>query len=398
MNTDTASQNIGSSVTFIIKFLDVLCFLLAVVFTSLFLIHIIPISTSVEYIVLIIALVLSAIVLKQDIILWIISEFITHKSSNTKPNSEIAVKLFKKLKIGTLILPIVRTLVFNMLAQSFPIILITIVSFVIASFGGFISISADAWTIIGMVGVLLTLFRFYVNSKQNAAEKTIDNLLNVAKSKTLASVSHQKFREWMETENQDDHHTLHIINTIFDTQRDVIKAIENYSKLNAHTRKSRGWKVLNVNKLVVHPQVFPDMDSFYYQLEHSNATAGKGSNSKLQDYYRVFFLEYCFGNIKRDLYETFEFREVGRIIVTNISLIDETGASFSNITNFKKFWEYFGDEGGMINAEGKSGDGKNDGASKGLNTASDYVEELINLVLKFIFQEVFMEYRKDADD
>ena len=391
MNKDSQPQNIGSTVTFVVKFLDILCFIIATIFTSLFLIDNIPITTRDEYIILGISLLLSTIVLKQDVILWVVSLFKT-KNIDTKPRLGPILKIYNKLNVGTLIFPIIRTIVFNVIAQSFPIILLAIVSFVVASFGGWVDISSESWTTIGIIGVLLTLFRFYVHSKQNAAEQTISGILNTAQSTTLSQISHLKFREWVETKHGDSDNIVQTINNIFDTRSDLIKTLDAYSRPSSNRRKGLGISSLNVKNLNVYPKSFPDMDSFYYELEHSNVVAGKPQNSELQEYYKKFFLEYCFCEIKKNLIDKFEFREIGRIIVTNINIIDENGASFSNITNFKKFWEYFGDDGFDDTVK------DNTNSKNKLNTASDYVDELMDMVLKFMFNEIFTEYKKDSNN
>lgn len=393
MDGNNQFQNIGSTVTFVIKFLDIFCFILAVVFTSLFLIETIPITTCTDKIILVIALILSIIVLKQDVILWAIS-LLKAKNTNAKPRLKLGpvFRIYNKLNIGTLIFPVIRTIVFNVIAQSFPIILLAIVFFIVASFGGWVDISSESWTTIGMVGVLLTLFRFYVNSKQNAAEQTISEIINTTQSTTLSQVSHLKFREWVETNNGDNYNIVQTIKNIFDTRSDLKKTLDEYSRPSSNRRKGLGISSLNVKNLNIYPKSFPDMDSFYYELEHSNVVAGKPQNSELQEYYKKFFLEYCFCEIKKNLIDKFEFREIGRIIVTNINIIDENGASFSNITNFKKFWEYFGDDGFDDTVK------DNTNSKNKLNTASDYVDELMDMVLKFMFNEIFIEYKRDSNN
>lgn len=379
MNTKSSDYILsedGSNLTSIIKILNLLCYIIAVIL-AIFVLSLVlePLSIIISVLVILIG----TLSLEQDSLYWFISSIKNRKSPFTGITVEskllpVPFKWYVYALIGF------RFILFNSLYKMFPLFLISLPIIMVGQFFGCTTFSEMGLGIFTAVGFLLALFRYYVSSRQKTTMRVIEEIESTVKSIVTSTITPVSFMDYV-----NDTYTLKSEDRNFMRSRYANEEYTDYY----FEKISRLFKMDNLDKYVrvtkpnvsfaVPQQSYVDASTFFGNLEKSYLNSGK--DPRLPEMYKSYFLTYCPKEINAVIRKGYDFQEVGRILLANINLLDDCQSLLVKFSRFNQMWELLGGE--KIS---------NDESLNQKKTYADYLPEVFYIVYQSITQEMFGDF------
>ena len=367
----------GSNLTSIIKILHIICYILALIL-ALIVLDLVLTKSSITVFILIIFI--GTLSLEQDSLYWGISLVKRKKlpiTGITKDSKLLPIK-FKWYIYGLIGF---RFILFNSLYKMFPLFLISLPIIMVGCFIGCVGSSSDGWSILTVVGFLLALFRYYVSSKEKAAMSVIEDVKDHLNSLVASTITPVSFMDYVK-----DKFILNTEDVKFMRSRYTNdEYIDNYfEKISRLLKENNLEKQIRLSKPTIHfaiPQEsHADMTTFFSHLEMSYLNSR--TKHRLREMYDSYFLIYCPGEMIAEIRRNYDLQEIGRIVLSNINLLDDCQSILTKFSLFNQLWEQLGGEKIIIN----------ESASNNKKTHAEYLPEVISLVLQSITQDMFGDF------
>lgn len=417
------SQSVGTIITIVLKIIDVICYVTALVISYLLFCGIFVIDDIFGKIILAILLLLATFVLWQKTIFWLFRSIrMKGRPLNMGNFCHHVSEVIKKFRTGALLLVSFRLFVLNVLYSIFPILLFvfsgflllacipqeyftdlsTYISNLCISFG-FIQHPLTPWTVpnfkdigrvatlFGVTGILLALFRYYVESQKKIPEYTVNAVIQDIERMIMSSYSYMEFEKWISATKGKSNSVAKAVSHVLDDTEDLSRQCQticdqlqtSFSK--ANSKVARKVILRNLRLYASLPQ--HDSEYLYNKLEKSNLSQFKVTESDLYFAYNAYFLEHCFDKIRDAICNNYDLSECGRILITNVNFIDDSGASFVKFSSVVNFYDFLSNDADCCAI-----------AEKKLSTATDYRDELMFRIYKTIMREIFIDYLRSSAD
>lgn len=389
--TDNRKKQLGEVSLSFLRVSEFVCFFVALIFVGILFYTILAGEWWTKLIVIFIASVISLIVLKQRF-LYAVS--LKKRNGRNNDNSvKKQVEFIGKFTPRTLVLLFSRTFIFNIISQAFPVLLIDFIIILISAFFGHVSIDSGMWTILGVIGVILALFKFYVTSQQHSSTEVIETLLQYAHIQIEEQTSHINFVKWMrETKGEKDPVVI-TINNLLDNHKYIkgqLESLFDQSSPFTDRKNNRFVKRLNFRNIYLSNSPYiNNSDLFFQELETSNIV------KDLPKAYEEFYLTKVYCQVIDDIQNKYNLTEIGRIIITNINLLDESVVSLVDVSALSDFIDYICDNNKNDGDASEISGSNKDETVDIIKTSIDAKRKLTEKVLSKIIREVFKSNLKE---
>ena len=376
----------GSNLTSIIKILNILCYVIALVLV-LFVLD--TVLDEPSLIVSLLVIIIGTLSLEQNSLYWIISLVKRKKvpiTGVTKSSKLLPIK-FKWYIYGLIGL---RFIIFNSLYKMFPLFLISVPITIIGCIVMSSDFSNNESGILAVVGVLLGLFRYYVSSKQETTMKVINEINETLNNIVGSTITPASFIDSVNLKFKLKTEDINFMQSRYKNEEYIDNYLDKLSKLLKENNLNKQIRISKENILFTIPQqAYVDAPTFFSNLEKSYLNSGK--KPRLPEMYEYYFLDYCLTKIYNEIKIGYDFREMGRIILANINLLDDCQSILVKFSRFNQMWELLGGE-KISNTEYIS-------ASRTSKTHSEYINEVIYRVYQSITQEMYGDFiMKESED
>ena len=376
----------GSNLTSIIKILNIVCYFIALIL-ALFVLNISLNAPS--PIVSILVFIVGTLSLEQDSLYWILSlvkRKVNPINGVTKSSKLLPIN-FKWYIYGLIGF---RFILFNSLYKMFPLFLVSIPIIIVGVIVGCVEFSITGVGILTLVEVLLGLFRYYVSSKQETTMKVINEIHGTLNNIVVSTITPISFIDSVNLRFKLKTEDINFMQSRYKNEEYIDNYLDKLSKLLKENNLNKQIRISKENILFTIPQqAYVDAPTFFSNLEKSYLNSGK--KPRLPEMYEYYFLDYCLTKIYNEIKIGYDFREMGRIILANINLLDDCQSILVKFSRFNQMWELLGGE-KISNTEYIS-------ASRTSKTHSEYINEVIYRVYQSITQEMYGDFiMKESED
>lgn len=405
IQTDDTKQinQAGSAYLTVLKWMEIACYSVALIITFVMFAVIFQINV-VSGIALVLSLILATVVLKGRLLFWFMRNHLGKKSTldkqilSFKDALHIVTARFSR---KTMFLIGVKLFVFNVLAEIFPLILITLLSMMLFVFGETILFATENYTVLfnwglaffGVIGVLLALFQHLLSSQRKSIKETLEKIHHDIRQRVQQETDYHKFRNWVLGKTNLENKKKYVVSagaqsvllakTNILTEL-ILAIIDMHVKYQDNDKVKEGIRkdlknILPKMNLTIQSaplsssQRYMDLDAGKYDIKYNDIA------ENLHTEYKEYFLDICFKKIMDDIKETYDLPELGSLFLSNINLINEEGNTFIKMNTPALFWQSLDEN-----------DVKPD--SMKFESANEYIIYLEQKIIKSVTLEMFRPY------